>query len=187
MSKREKWLMAIIAALVVIFAGDQLLVRPVLSHLAALDEQVAQLDKTYQQARVLVDNRDTLLTRWRAYEQAGLALDDSKLRLSVQQRLAEWSQQAGVNLTMLASGRAIKGDRFHEIQFTASGTGSLGQVVAFLVHLQNSPLPMRVLRCDITSANETQDKLALRLTLSTIRLSASSVSTAQLTGVEVRR
>ena len=185
MSKREKWLAIIIAALVVIFAGDQLVVSPLLSHLATLEDQVAAADKQYQHARMLVDNRETLLARWRGYENAGLAADDSQLRLNIQQQLTEASQQAGVNLTTLAAGRAVKGERFHEIQFTASGTGSLEQVVAFLVNLQNSALPMRVVRCDISSPSETQDKLTVRLTLSTIRLNPEAAVATQLTGAEV--
>lgn len=180
MNKRERLLAVIIALLVGYFVVDRLIIVPVTAHFAALDEQVTAARQRYESARVLVDNEQVLRARWQAYQQVGLAADESVVRIRVQQNLTDWSREAGFNLTTCTASRTIKGERFAEVHFIARGTGSLRSVVQLLASIHASPFPLRILSCDIASRDEKLDALTLGLTVSTICMPESDGAAANV-------
>ena len=180
MNKRERMLTVVIALLVGYFVVDRLLVVPLTARFAALDEQVVAARQRYEAARVLVDNAQVLRDRWQAYQQVGLAAEESVVRIRVQQNLTDWSRQAGFDLTTCTASRTIKGERFSEVHFIARGTGSLRSVVQLLASVHTSPFPLRILSCDLVSRDEKLDVLTLGLTVSTICMPEANGSAASV-------
>lgn len=190
MNRRERLLVGVIVTLVVVVAIDQLVVTPLLAAWSARIQAIQAAQRELSAARVLVNNADWIESRWRAYEAAGLAVDDSTARLRVQRQLSEWATQAGLNLTNFTSGRStthiVAGpsvatatattprragsdeDRFQELRFVVTGVGSLSHATAFLDALYASPFPLAVHELDLTSRSQVGHELTLRLTVSTL-------------------
>ncbi|MFW6059133.1 MAG: hypothetical protein ACODAQ_03075 [Phycisphaeraceae bacterium] len=186
MSRRETLLVWIIAALVGLGALDYFVVQPMRARLAALSAEAERLESELRGARVLMDNRALIESRWQSYVEAGLEMEESAQRLRVQQHLTRWAQETGVDLATLASGGARQGEPFEEIQFVVRGSGPLQAVVEFLHELRRSPFPLRVKSCEIGDERGGEGDLSLRLTLSTIRLAANADAqvTRASTGVQ---
>lgn len=170
MNARERVLALIIGGLVGLAALDWFVIEPAWAWFADQTTRTEALDKQLVNARLLVDNADTIEERWGALAAAGLTRDEGALRIEAQQSLSVWASEAGFSLTTLVSGRTVAGDPFDEMQFIASGSGTLDQTLGFLNRMSASPFPLRLLDLDLTSRSETADAVSVRATFSTIRL-----------------
>ena len=172
MNRRERILAITVAALVGLFFLDQFVIQPVSTRLGNMSDRADQLEDELRTARLLVNNREIIETRWQTYRAAALEADESAQRLRIQRSLNEWAAEAGLDLAALSSGRTgtIERDRFHEMRFILRGTGSLAAAVRFLHHIRRSTFPLRIVACDFGARSEEEDKLSLQLTVSTIRL-----------------
>lgn len=174
MKPRERFLALVVGALVVLAVLDFLVIGPAWAFLENQASETQEAREDLRQARLLVDNAETLEQRWNAFAAAGLSREEGALRIQVQQSLSVWAQESGFNLTTLVSGRTLQGQPFHEMQFTASGSGTLEATVGFLNEVAASPFPLRLLDLDLASRSETADAIALRATFSTIRLGSGA-------------
>lgn len=168
MSKRERILAIIIGGLVALFLLDMFLVQPTRAYFDDVSTRIERADEQLTAAQLLVDNRALIAERWDAYEKAGVGDSESALRIKVQQGLTTAARQTRFNLATLNSGRTSPGESFNEVQFIASGNGSIAAVVNFLTQVHSSEFPLRIESLEITSRSEKDDNLTLRLTLSTI-------------------
>ena len=172
MNRRERILALIVATLVGLFVLDQLVIQPVSTHLSDLSDRAEAMQDRLRQARVLMDNRELIKSRWQSYRAAGLEAAESAQRLRVQRSLNQWAAEAGVEIDSLTTGRsaAIHQNRFFETRFILRGNGGLEAVVGFLHRLRRSPFPLRVVAMDVGSRSESDERLSVQMTVSTIRL-----------------
>lgn len=157
-----------VAAIVGFLALDGLVLSPLAEVFDRLDIEEQRLEAELAEARALIQNEKRIRKRWSAYAAAGLDGDTEIARIRVQEQLTQWSQSAGLNVERLSSERVAPGERFDEVGFIISGTGSMASVQKFLFSLRRAPFALRIKECDITSRNEKQDRLTVSLRLSTI-------------------
>lgn len=169
MSRRERILALLVVALIALFAGDQLVLQPLMSRYEQLNLAAADLEDELRRARVLIENRAAVEHRWREMNTTGLAAAPSAQRIAVQQRLTAWADDVGFNLATVSTGQTQEREGFDETRFVASGSGSLRAVAGFLAALEHGDYPLRIIESDIASRDETGGDLTLRLTLSTLR------------------
>jgi len=168
MSKRERILAIVVGGLVALFLLDMFLVTPTRAYFDDVSTQIERADEQLTAAQLLVDNGALIAERWDGYEKAGVGDSESALRIKVQQGLTTAARQARFNLATLNSGRTVPGEVFNEVQFIASGSGSIAAVVDFMSRVHGSEFPLRIESLEITSRSEKDDNLTMRLTLSTI-------------------
>lgn len=168
MSKRERLLIWAVALIVGFFALDRLGITPLQSRLARLRADADAVQRQINEARVLVDNRELIQTRWNGRVGAGLGLGPAEARLRVQGRLSEFAESSGLTLTNLSAGGNLNSDPFTEVRFSLTGTGDLRAVTRFLKRVQEASSPLAVLTCDISRRDDSDGRLTLRLTVSTL-------------------
>lgn len=168
MSAREMWLLIAVLGLGGLFLADRFVLAPILEALDASEDEISRLEAELTEAQALIDSRRAIEARWAGYQLAGLDRDLERARLHVQEQLAIWSRDTGVNLESLSTGRVLDREAFQALTFNASGVGTMTQVQQFLYRLRRADFPLRVLTCDITSRGTDADRLNLSLTLSTL-------------------
>lgn len=168
MTKREKILLFVTLAVVGLFALDRLVIVPVSAAFSNLEVETAAARTQLNEARTLVNRADRIEQRWGGYHAAGLGDDMNAAQARAQLRLTQWAQTAGLGIETLSTGRVVEGERFDEVSFIVSGTGSLASVERFLWEVRQADFPLRIERSDLASRNESEDALMFSLTLSTI-------------------
>ncbi|MFI4859629.1 MAG: hypothetical protein ACIAXF_02990 [Phycisphaerales bacterium JB063] len=171
MSKREKTLAIAVAAMVVGVVLYLLVVTPVLNAFDRVGEETAALETKLNEARVLVDNQALIEKRWAGYRRAGLRSDEYSARRRTQESITQWSAASRLNIKHLeAANNPVRDDdeRFDEITFRMSATGSIHSLQRFLERVSMSPFPLRIVDCSITNRREDEEDLDLSLTLTTI-------------------
>ena len=165
MKPREKLLVWVIAGLVGLFVLDRLVISRVLSAFDEVATKTAEVEKKYNEARVLVDNQRAIQMRYAAYEQASLPNNDPD---AARQAVSQWASDAGVEVSIFSPGKQTRGERYDEKVFTFTGKGTIAQVEKLLWALRTAPFPLRIERCTLTSSDETKDALTLTLSLTTL-------------------
>ncbi|MEZ6190655.1 MAG: hypothetical protein R3C45_05110 [Phycisphaerales bacterium] len=168
MSKRERILVWAVAMVIGFFVLDRFVITPLQTHLSQLAVDADAVDQEISEARVLIDNRELIETRWAGRVGAGLGLDPASARLGVQGQLSEFAEASGLSLTNLSAGGDLKSDPYTEVRFSLTGTGELRQVVRFLKHVQEASIPLAVQTCDVSRRDDNGGRLTLRLTVSTL-------------------
>ncbi len=184
MTRRERILFWVVVGVLAVFATDRLALSPLTDAFADMRQEAAELERRLHDANVLIGHRDSIEKRRAAYDGAGLADPVDAARIGVQQRLEEYSRAAGLSLDTLSTGRVVRGERFDQVGFNVSATGSIGAVQQFLWSIRMAPFPLRVKKFQIASRDEKQDRLNVSLQLSTITVIADEGS-AQVAGVAV--
>lgn len=82
--------------------------------------------------------------------------------------LGRWAGETGLGLVSLQPERLTEETLLPEIEFRASGTGSMATVSRFLWRLETAEIPLRIKGLQLTSRKDGQDDLSLQLTFSTL-------------------
>lgn len=168
MSTRERILIWAVACLVGFFVLDRLVVSPLQTRLSQLSEDIDIVQEQIDEGMLLIDNRDLLESRWSQRVATGLDLDPAASRLRVQGKLSEFAEDVGLTLTNLSAGGNLGREPYTEIRFSLTATGELGAVARFIEKIQEASIPLAMLTCDISRRDESNSRLTLRLTVSTL-------------------
>lgn len=171
MSSRERLLALGIALLVVVIAGYQFVLLPVLGAFDRVADETTQLRNEVKEARTLVDNQERIETTWAGYRKAGLDNDEYAARARVQASITEWCQTSRLKIDRLETGRDARADeenRFAEITFRLTASGGIRSLQRFFELVSTAPFPLRVVDCTISNPRAGEEGLSLVLNLSTI-------------------
>lgn len=168
MNGREKILALVIVGLAALFAVDRLVVAPVTTAFAEVAEETQELEAELTEARAMVNSRAKIERRRSAYRLAGLdtALDAARIRVQV--HVTEWSQECGLQVNALSSGRVVRGETYDRLSFTLTGVGRLSSIHRFLLETESAGFPLRITDCTIARRGDDSDELTLSLNLSTV-------------------
>ncbi len=169
MSKRERLLMWGVILLVGMFAADRLVVSPLQSRLDRLSNDLQAEEARINEANVLIDNKQLIQSRWASRMASGLHQDPADARMAIQSRLSEAAEQTGLALNNLSAGGNLDSGSFTEVRFSLTASGELPSVARFLEKVQEMPVPLAVLTCDLSKRSDS-NQLTLRLTVSTLVL-----------------
>lgn len=169
-SKREQLILIVTMAAVAVLALDRL----VLSSLIDLrNETLAQKDTLQGQiARVqsLMSRRKQLAPKWLEIVRSGLKNDPGEAESQVLHAFHDWSQEAGISLTLKPDRLPEKTTRMPEISFLAAGTGSLRGIARLLWRIETASFPIKTTLVAITSHKEGTDDLSFQIRASTVYL-----------------
>jgi hypothetical protein len=171
-SKRER---IILVVAVVVFGAlvlDRLALTPLLDRSAKVAARKAVLLSEMANAENLLERRRLIGPRWRRMIADGMKRDPGAAESQVLHALGDWADDAGLNLVSLKPERSTKETPLPEIDFRATGTGSMAAVSRFLWRLETAGIPLRVKTMQIGSRKEGLDDLSLQLQVSTLHVPA---------------
>lgn len=170
MQRRERSLLIAVSVLVGAWLLDGAVIGPVLSWYDGVRETAAAAEVEAAQSQALVDRQARILAEWRARHAAGLLDDEASARFRMQTALAEAARASGLAIDSVGGGQLIPAARDETcdtLRLTASGQGSLAQVMAFLGALAAVAQPLRIERSELSAADPRKDLIDLSLTAST--------------------
>jgi len=181
LSKRERLVGLMTAAVLVLLALDQIIATPLIergreasSRVALASAELLRMDQIFQgdlEAR----------RKWRDMAGESLAADAPTAESQVLNAVRTWAQDAGLTLTSLKPERNEQEKGFHKITIRATAHGGMQQVSRFLYAVEVATMPVRVSDLTLSARREGTDELALQVGLSTIYLPPEPPKTAEVT------
>ena len=168
LSRRERLLIAATLIAVAALVLVRYAVTPLLDARDAAEARKQGLLDEMDRARGLLAHERRLSPEWRAMTAAGLRRDPTEAESQVLHAVGDWAMEAGLRLSSLKPERVSEKKHLQEINFQATGTGSMNAVARFLWRVETAGIPIRLKELQLGSRKEGTDDLTLQLRLSTL-------------------
>lgn len=183
LSKRERLVLVLAGVGLALVAVDRLGLEPLLRQRdQVLKDKARKASELQRTQRLLNDARQARL-RWDTMSRSGMRGGPAEAEGLIQHAMIDWTQEAGLGLTLLKPDRLTEKARLPVIEFQATGTGTLNSVARLLYRIQTASIPVKVTELQISSRKEGSDELSVQLRLSTIyapaRLQGAASAPAQ--------
>jgi len=159
--KRERLLLFAVVICIGAWAGDRLLMSPMVRLWKQRSQKIAEIERSLTKGRALVEREDGLREQWQEMKQRSLPQEVSVAEDQVLQSLSQWSQVSRLGVTSFKP-RWIQGEEDNmKIECRAATQGSIGSVARFLYELERGSLALRVENMEIASRDDTGRDLTL--------------------------
>ncbi len=175
LSKRERIVVVLTLAALSILVLDRYVLSPFLASYSAAGARREKLWVELRQAENLLARRRRIDPRWREMLSGSLKRDPAEAESQMFHALLDWSEQAGLKLSLRPERSAEKTD-LREITFHITTDGSMKSVLQFLWRLKTADIPTKLESVRLRSRKDGIDDLELQLRVSTLYLAAPSAS-----------
>ena len=168
LSRRERLIIAATLIVVAALVLDRYAVTPFLDARDAAEAQKQGLLDEMDRGRATLASEREIGPKWQKMVAAGLRRDPTEAESQVLHAVGDWATEAGLRLSSLKPERVPEKQHLQEINFQATGTGSMNAIARFLWRVETAGMPIRVKELQLGSRKEGTDDLTLQLRLSTL-------------------
>jgi len=163
-NRRERMLVILVVACVVLLGGDRLVLSPSLQVWKARTLRIAELESSLEKGKMLTGREKDLETRWREMRGRSLPATPPEAEPLVFRSVDTWSQESGLGVTSLKP-RWTQEEKnsSRKVEFRLSGTGSLRSAARFIYELEGASLPLKVESVEIASRDDQGRVLTLEM------------------------
>lgn len=141
--KRERILIAIALACIVILTGDRFILTPMGKTWKKRSEKISLLRKNVEKGELLLDRRNDLKERWDRMKETGFTSHDpSDAENQILTRVNDWAMRSGLTMNSLKPRWVETGGEDKKLEFRLSASGDLEKVSRFLFELERDSLPL---------------------------------------------
>ena len=172
LSKRERLIITATLVAVSILVLDRYALTPLLARYSALEARKERLLADTRRAESLLTRRRKIVPEWHRILAGSLKRDPAEAESQMLHALRDWSEQAGLNLSLLRPERSTEKTDLREITFHVAGDGTMNSISRFLWCLETADIPTRLKTVQFRSRKEGIDDLSVQLRISTLYLAA---------------
>jgi hypothetical protein len=179
LTKRERNIAIALGATLLSLGIYYLAVQPYLDSLAQIDQDYQTQLRSWNDHLSLVNRRVELEKKWDEIKRGGLSSDQSLAEGQAWNKVADWANAAGVQITSLKSDRNTDAAPFQIIGFHVIANGSIPTFAKLLNSFETATIPVRVDEIQITPRREGTDELQIRMSVSTLCLQPEAGKTGK--------
>jgi len=169
-TKRERLILLVMVAVLGALVLDRFALTPLLDRRQEVQTRRDALLSEMARAESLLHRRRVIGPRWRRMMAEGMKRDPGEAESQVLRAIGAWADEARLDLVSLRPERSDEETLLPEIEFRATGTGSMAAVSRFLWRLETAAIPLRVKALELASRREGTDNLSIQLKVSTLYL-----------------
>ena len=146
MQIKNRQQLLIIAAIVAIalFAGDQLVLSPLMKVWSARSTRVAELRKQITQGKMLVQRGQSIRSRWEQMSRNALPNNTSAAEQQVYKAIDLWAQTSGVALSAITPQWKHDSDDYMTFECRVDAAGDLSKLSHFLYSVERDPMALKL-------------------------------------------
>ena len=171
---RQQLLMIGAIATVVLFAGDRLVLTPLLKTWNARQARIAKLRKDIAQANTMVQRElvpdQSIRTRWLKMCHNTLTNNPSAAEQRVFRAVDSWAQDSGVAISAITPQWKHDNDDYITFECRVEATGDLGKLTRFLYSVERDPMALKLELVELGARDKEGQQLSLGLQLSALVL-----------------
>jgi hypothetical protein len=151
---------------VALFAGDQLVLSPVLKVWSTRATRVAELRKKIADGKMLVQREQSIRSRWQQMSRNALPNNTSAAEQQVYQAIDLWAQNSGVALSAITPQWKHDSDDYMTFECRVDAAGDLGKLSRFLYSVERDPMALKLELVELGARDKEGQQLSLGLQLS---------------------
>jgi hypothetical protein len=174
LSNRQQLLGVIAIAVVVLWAGQRLVLGPLIGSWQARAARLEKLRRDVAGGTTVLRRENSIRQQWDTMRTNTLTNDVSVAESQVLQAFDRWSRASGVSIVSLRP-QWKKGDddSYMTLECGADASGDLSALTRLLYEVDKDPLALKVDKVDITARDAEGQQLTLGLQVSGLRLNRS--------------
>ena len=174
LSKRERTIVGLTTAVLVLLLADQFALTPLLSRRDRIEQDLAAVVRDLDKGEALLRQKRKLMPRWREMTESGLGASASDAESRLLRAIRDWAQESELTLSSVKYERTETERQFQKITWRAAGTGTMASVSRFLYRAQEASLPVRISDVQVSARQEGTDSLAIQVGIATLSSPAAS-------------
>jgi Tfp pilus assembly protein PilO len=160
---RERLLVVLAIACIVLLGGDRLVLSPLVKAWKARASRIVELEGSLAKGKILVTREKDLQKRWSDMRERSLPTVLPDAENQVLSSVNSWSQESGLSVTALKPRWTQEEKDHRKVEFRLSGTGDIRSVAQFLYELEAASLPIRIESVEIASRDNQGRSLSLEM------------------------
>jgi Tfp pilus assembly protein PilO len=163
---RQQLLIIAVIAAIVLFAGDQLVLSPIMKVWSARTTRIAELRKQITQGKILVLRERSIRDRWDQMVTNALPNNPSAAEQQVFQAIDLWEQNSGVAISARTPQWKHDSDDYMTFECRVDATGDLGKLSRFLYSVERDRMALKLELVELGARDKEGQQLSLGLQLS---------------------
>lgn len=171
---RQQLLIIGAVAAIALFAGDQLVLSPLLKVWSARATRVTELRKKITDGNLLVEReqKQSIRSRWEQMSRNALPNNTSAAEQQVYKAIDLWAQNSGVAISAITPQWKSDSDDYMTFECRVDAAGDLGKLSRFLYSVERDPMALKLELVELGARDKEGQQLSLGVQLSGLVLSA---------------
>jgi hypothetical protein len=173
LKNRQQLLAALAISAVALFAGDRLLLSPLVKSWKGRSQAIVDLRKRIAQGETLLLRQQAIHSHWDQMRTNTLPTDASVAEQRLLQAFESWAQESRVSVTSIAPQKR-EGDDYTSLECRVDAYGNLSTVTRFLYDLERDPLGLKLESVEVSARDNEGQQISLGLQVSGLILSTTT-------------
>lgn len=167
---REKFLAISAICAVTIFAGDQMILSPMIKAWQTRAARIVDLRKSIAKGNLLLEREKTIKSKWDNMKKHALPTDKSVAQNAVLQSVDRWAKESAIGFNSITPTWKPGTEDFQTLECRADASGNIDSLSRFLYELERDPLALKIENIEVTARDTIGQLLALRVGFSGLLL-----------------
>ena len=169
---RQQLLTVLTIAAVALFAGDRLVLSPLLKAWSGRAKRITDLRQKITDATMLAQREQSIRSRWEQWSRNTLPNNTSAAEQKVFQAIDFWAQDSGVAISAITPQWKHDSDDYMTFECRVDAAGDLGKLSRFLYSVERDPMALKLELVELGARDKDGQQLSLGLQLSGLVLTA---------------
>lgn len=170
-SNRQRLLMILAGAAVFLLVLDSLVLTPLTKGWQTRRAEIARLQKNVTEGRGVIERGERTRAVWAEMQAQALPKDTAKAEQDLITAFDRWGRATNVELgSIKPQWKRGTSNRYSQLECRVDASGTLATLSRFLYEVEKSTLALRVDSVELTSRDDSGQKLTLGLLVSGLRL-----------------
>jgi hypothetical protein len=153
-------------AAVALFAGDQLVLSPLLKAWSTRETRLSDLRKDINRGNMLAQREQSIRDRWEQWSRNTLPNNTSAAEQKVFHAIDSWAQNSGVTISAITPQWKHDSDDYMTFECRVDAAGDLGRLSRFLYSVEREPMALKLELVELGARDKEGQQLSLGLQLS---------------------
>lgn len=169
---REKLLTVAAISVVVILAGDRLVLTPLVRAWKARATRISELTKSINKGNLLLSREKPIKSRWETMKKRALSANVSVAENDLLKSVDRWAKTSTIGFNSIKPQWKRNNEDYMTLECRADASGSIESLTRFLYELEKDPLALKIEDIEITARDSAGQMLSLGVRFSGLLLAA---------------
>lgn len=168
--KHQQMLIVMTVVVVALWAGDRLILKPLLSSWKARSEEIVTTRNAITRGQQLLERASFTRERWTAMRTNALPASVSSAEGSVLKTFDKWSQTSGLTINSIKPQWKHPEEDYMTLDCRVDASGTMAALSRFLFELERDPMALKIESLEMNSRDKDGGQLTLGLQVSGLYL-----------------
>jgi hypothetical protein len=167
---RQKLLIVVAIAAVALFAGDKLLLTPLMDAWSARATRITTLRNDVARNKALIARERSIRNHWSEWQARTFTNDISLAEQQVNDAIDRWARETGVGIAAVTPQWKTEADEYQTYECRIDAASDIRRLMQFLYRVEREPMALKIESVELAARDKEGQQLALGLQFSALVL-----------------